>query len=83
MGLRGLWDGKTASDRLFSHLRLILAQKKLRSVPFSIHDIPMIFGTLGLRGPDTALEAETSKYCQAVWASFAKDPKNALKQQFG
>jgi len=43
----------------------------------------MIFGTLGLRGPDTAPEAETSKYYQAAWVSFAKDPKNALKQQFG
>jgi hypothetical protein len=43
----------------------------------------MIFDTLGLRGPDTALEAETSKYYQAAWVSFAKDPKNALKQQFG
>jgi len=38
----------------------------------------MIFGTSGLRGPDTALEAETSKYYQAAWVSFAKDPKNTL-----
>ena len=43
-------------------------------------DIPIISGASGLRGPDTALEAETSKYYQAAWVSFAKDPRNALKQ---
>jgi carboxylesterase type B len=41
-------------------------------------DIPMIFGTSDLRGPDTAAEVATSKYYQAAWAAFAKDPTGGL-----
>lgn len=41
-------------------------------------DIPMIFGTSDLRGPDTAAEAATSKYYQTAWATFAKDPVGGL-----
>jgi carboxylesterase type B len=41
-------------------------------------DIPMIFGTSDLRGPDTAAETAMSKVYQNAWAAFARDPENAL-----
>ncbi|KAK7182507.1 hypothetical protein DPSP01_010666 [Paraphaeosphaeria sporulosa] len=41
-------------------------------------DIPMVFGTSDLRGPDTELEKATSKYYQDAWIAFAKDPVNGL-----
>lgn len=46
-------------------------------------DIPMIFGTSDLLGPDTGLERWTSKYYQAAWVAFAKDPASALEEEFG
>lgn len=45
---------------------------------FHSSDIPMIFGTSDLRGPDTELEKATSVYYQGAWAAFAKDPENGL-----
>lgn len=48
--------------------------------PLSLTWRLLTFGTSVLRSLDTALEAEASKYYQAAWDSFAKDPKNALKQ---
>ena len=45
---------------------------------FHSSDIPMIFGTSDLRGPDTEAEAETSKYYQNAWAAFARDPEHGL-----
>lgn len=41
-------------------------------------DIPMIFGTSDLRGPDSAAEMAISKYYQTAWAEFAKDPVGGL-----
>lgn len=41
-------------------------------------DIPMVFGTSDLRGPDTAEEHAASKYHQSAWATFAKDPARGL-----
>lgn len=41
-------------------------------------DIPMVFGTSDLRGPDTPAEAATSKYYQAAWIAFVRDPVNGL-----
>lgn len=41
-------------------------------------DIPMVFGTSDLLGPDTDIEAKTSKYIQDAWAAFARDPENGL-----
>lgn len=41
-------------------------------------DMPMIFGTSDLRGPDTAEEAALSRYWQTAWATFAKDPARGL-----
>lgn len=41
-------------------------------------DIPMVFGTSDLRGPDTEMEKETSKYYQDAWVAFAKDPVKGL-----
>lgn len=46
---------------------------------FHSSDLPMIFGTSDLRGPDTAAETATSKYYQGAWAAFARDPSNGLK----
>lgn len=42
-------------------------------------DIPMIFGTSDLRGPDTDEEKATSKYYQNAWLAFARDPESGLK----
>ncbi|KAF2649768.1 alpha/beta-hydrolase [Lophiostoma macrostomum CBS 122681] len=42
-------------------------------------DIPMIFGTSDLRGPDTEVEAKLSKYYQSAWAAFARDPEHGLE----
>lgn len=41
-------------------------------------DLPMVFGTSDLRGPDTEAEKETSRYMQSAWAAFARDPVNGL-----
>lgn len=41
-------------------------------------DIPMIFGTSDLRGPDTEPEKVMSKYYQTAWATFAKNPTHGL-----
>ncbi|KAH7075741.1 Alpha/Beta hydrolase protein [Paraphoma chrysanthemicola] len=41
-------------------------------------DIPMVFGTSNLLGPDTPTEAATSKYIQDAWAAFARDPEKGL-----
>ncbi|KAF2678095.1 alpha/beta-hydrolase [Lentithecium fluviatile CBS 122367] len=41
-------------------------------------DIPMVFGTSDLRGPDTQMERETSRYYQAAWAAFVRDPEKGL-----
>ena len=41
-------------------------------------DIPMIFGTSDLRGPDIDLEKATSNYYQSAWAAFARDPEHGL-----
>lgn len=43
-------------------------------------DIPMIFGTSDLRGPDTAAEEAVSKYYQTAWATFAKNPARGLTE---
>lgn len=45
-------------------------------------DIPMVFGTSDLLGPNTALEKQTSEYMQGAWVAFAKDPENGLKEQY-
>lgn len=42
-------------------------------------DIPMVFGTSDLLGPNTATETATSKYMQDAWAAFARDPENGLQ----
>lgn len=41
-------------------------------------ELPMVFGTSDLLGPNTDLEAATSKYMQGAWVAFAKDPINGL-----
>ncbi|KAJ8116018.1 hypothetical protein OPT61_g2465 [Boeremia exigua] len=41
-------------------------------------DIPMVFGTADLLGPNTPTEEETSKYMQNAWAAFARDPEHGL-----
>ncbi|KAF4448610.1 alpha beta-hydrolase [Fusarium albosuccineum] len=42
-------------------------------------DIPMVFGTSDLYGgSNTPEEADWSKYMQAAWAAFTKDPKHGL-----
>lgn len=41
-------------------------------------DIPMVFGTSDLLGPDTPTEMGTSKYMQNAWAAFARDPAHGL-----
>ncbi|KAF9693294.1 hypothetical protein EKO04_008897 [Ascochyta lentis] len=41
-------------------------------------DIPMVFGTADLLGPNTPAEIETSRYMQSAWAVFAKDPQHGL-----
>ncbi|GME48564.1 Para-nitrobenzyl esterase [Neofusicoccum parvum] len=46
-------------------------------------DIPMIFGTSDLNGPDTEVERATSEYYQSAWVAFAKDPARALEREFG
>lgn len=38
----------------------------------------MVFGTSGLRGPNTPTETATSKYMQDAWAAFARDPEHGL-----
>lgn len=38
----------------------------------------MIFGTSDLRGGDTEVERETSRYYQGAWVAFAKDPVGGL-----
>lgn len=45
-------------------------------------DLPMVFGTSDLLGPNTALEKQTSEYMQGAWVAFAKDPENGLKDQY-
>ncbi|KAH5352965.1 hypothetical protein HBI29_158760 [Parastagonospora nodorum] len=42
-------------------------------------DIPMVFGTSDLLAPNTPTEAETSKYMQSAWATFARDPEHGLR----
>ena len=42
-------------------------------------DIPMVFGTSGLLGPNTQEETETSNYMQDAWAAFARDPEHGLE----
>ena len=39
----------------------------------------MVFGTSDLLGPNTPIEAATSKYIQDAWAAFARDPEKGLK----
>lgn len=46
-------------------------------------DIPILFGTSNLTGPDTRAEAETSAYYQGAWAAFARDPVNGLENYGG
>lgn len=41
-------------------------------------DIPMVFGTSDIIGPDTTTEAATSKYIQNAWAAFARNPQGGL-----
>ncbi|KAF2192859.1 hypothetical protein K469DRAFT_692976 [Zopfia rhizophila CBS 207.26] len=41
-------------------------------------DIPMIFNTADLLGPDTLAEKATSEYYQEAWAAFARAPANGL-----
>ncbi|SMQ51123.1 unnamed protein product [Zymoseptoria tritici ST99CH_3D7] len=43
-------------------------------------DIPMIFGTSDLRGPDTEEERKVSEDFQTAWATFAKDPAGGLAE---
>lgn len=42
-------------------------------------DIPMIFGTSDILGPDTQAEREVSSYIQGAWAAFARDPEKGLQ----
>jgi carboxylesterase type B len=42
-------------------------------------DIPMIFGTADLRGPNTPAEREVLGEMQGAWAAFARDPENGLQ----
>ncbi|KAF1949170.1 alpha/beta-hydrolase [Byssothecium circinans] len=41
-------------------------------------EMPLVFGTLDLLGPDTPAEIATSKYMQSAWGSFAWDPESGL-----
>jgi carboxylesterase type B len=43
-------------------------------------EIPIVFGTSSLSGPNTKTESELSRYMQGAWAAFAKDPVNGLEQ---
>lgn len=54
---------------------------------FHSAELPLVFGTYALKEPadskfpyeaPTAEEAATSKYMQAAWVAFAKDPANGL-----
>jgi len=47
---------------------------------FHAADIPIVFGTYGFSpfGPPTNNEIALSKYVQAAWVAFAKDPQNGL-----
>ncbi|KIW10075.1 hypothetical protein PV08_11035 [Exophiala spinifera] len=42
-------------------------------------ELPMVFGTSTLLGPNTALENRTSHYMQDAWLAFVRDPQNGLK----
>jgi cholinesterase len=41
-------------------------------------ELPLVFGTSDLLGPDTELEDETSHYMQQAWLAFVKDPRAGL-----
>lgn len=41
-------------------------------------ELPMVFGTSDLLGPNTELETETSSYMQRAWLAFVKDPARGL-----
>lgn len=41
-------------------------------------DIPMVFGTSDLLGPDTTAEDAVSRLMQGAWAAFARDPEKGL-----
>ena len=41
-------------------------------------DIPMVFGTSDLAGPNTQNETALSVYMQNAWATFARDPEFGL-----
>ncbi|KAH8887699.1 alpha/beta-hydrolase [Thozetella sp. PMI_491] len=46
---------------------------------YHFSEVPMVFGTTNFwYGPDTPEEAAWSKYMQAAWVAFAKDPVNGL-----
>jgi carboxylesterase type B len=47
---------------------------------FHSSELPMVFGTSPLLGPDTDVEIETSRYMQDAWVAFAKDPVNGLSE---
>ena len=42
--------------------------------------LPMVFGTSSVLGPDTELEKKTSRYMQDAWVAFAKDPVSGLSE---
>jgi cholinesterase len=41
-------------------------------------ELPMVFGTSDLLGPNTELEKLTSQYMQKAWLAFVKDPYTGL-----
>ncbi|KAJ5760695.1 hypothetical protein N7520_007851 [Penicillium odoratum] len=43
-------------------------------------ELPLIFGTSSIYGPDTLLEKDVSAKMQDRWLAFAKDPENGLSQ---
>lgn len=43
-------------------------------------ELPLVFGTSPLLGPDTEQEKQTSRYMQDAWVAFAKDPVNGLSR---
>lgn len=42
-------------------------------------ELPLVFGTSSLRGPDTQIERETSQYMQQAWLAFVKNPNEGLR----
>jgi len=44
----------------------------------TLGELPMVFGTSDLLGPNTEVEKLTSQYMQKAWLAFVKDPYAGL-----